>query len=613
MTALADRHLAWAEKFYQVKGGQPFTIEGREWVRDRFFAPAFGWRLWPKNPARLCETCRARVDPEVFVDWAPALVRSLVMHRRRAKTCDGLRLIPCMVTVENLVRGDGKTTNMFALASAALADPELAPLTIQFMASAGSQTGTLIDENLLDPIAADRVLRKKFSTKGNKVVFDHGKRAKSYLEFVETSFRSNTGRRRGVILIDEARDVQARAVASVLPSIRATSKFFCPRGHSERPFEPDKVFQCPTCAEDMLPFVPRIWMVSSSGLDEGEDQWFNQLVELRQELPVPYLYLHRSEAAQNPNVAQHEQDVLEEAFADVPALKDYLAVELGNVPARKGDAFVTKADLRAVTDETIKNLVGSPLDCVGFLDTSWSGDLTSLLLAGWDPDECDHPWQRLRVLHWAVWKPETLSGGVIDPSAIQEHFDHHLPLFPALKMLLVDDRGMHWAKDFVYWNNRERARTYGRKVKAFHGKRERRADGSVVKRGERIPGLWGGEEDRIRGWQLLEQRIAATGQGVEALAIPTSTELPELHAELLGVVRKLMSDGSYQITDRSRKKRHADVAEALAGCCLLAYVEQTRSTAQSLSDVQRSRAASAFKDVFGGGRRLTGSLIDDMF
>lgn len=577
MTALADRHLAWAEKHYQVKGGQPFTIEGREWVRGRFFAPAFGWRLWPKNPARLCETCRARVDPETFVDWEAALVRSLVMHRRRSKNCDGLRLIPCMVTVENLVRGDGKTTNMFALAAAALADVELAPLTIQFMASAGSQTGTLIDENLLDPIAADRMLRKKFSTKGNKVVFDHGRRGgKSYLEFVETSFKSNTGRRRGVILIDEARDVQPRAVASVLPSIRATSKLYCPKGHAERPYEPEKIHKCPTCADVMVPFVPRIWMVSSSGLDEGEDQWFNQLVELRQEAPVPWLYLHRSEHAQNPNVAQHEQDVLEEAFADVPALKDYLAVELGNVAARKGDAFVTKADLRAVADASVVNLQGSPLECVGFLDTSWSGDLTSLLIAGWDPDACDHPWQQLRVLHWAVWRPEQLSGGVIDPTQIQAHFDRHLPLFPALRNLLVDDRGMTWAKDFVVWNNRERSRTFGRKIKAFHGKRVRREDGTSEKKGARVPGLWGGEEDRIRGWQLLEQRIAATSQGLDALAIPPAAELPELHAELLGVVRKLMADGSYQITDRSRKKRHADVAEALAGCCLLAYVEQTR-------------------------------------
>lgn len=609
MTALADKLVAWATKNYMVKGGQPFSIEGREWVRDEFFRPALGWRLWARNPQNLCESCRER-DGE-FVDWSPELVRSLNAHRNRSKKCEGLRLLPVTFTAQNLMRGDGKTTNAFALIAAALADPELAPLHIQFMASAGSQTETLIEENLLQPIEANRTLMRKFSTRGKKVIFDHGKRGKSYVEFVDSSHGSNTGRRRGILFYDECRDIGVRKVVSMLPSIRATSRFYCPHGHGSRDYEPDKVFKCPTCKEPMLPFVPRVWMVSTSGLDDGNEQWWNEFVSAREENPVGSVYLHRSDESLNPSASKHEMDAIEEAFSGVDAAQDVLQVELRNAAVKPGNSFVTKHQLRLVTDSDLTNLPGSSWPCVGFLDTSWSGDLTTLMIAGYDPDECETPWQTLRVLHWAIWEPKTLAGGVIDPTLIQAHLDKHMPLFPGLVTLLVDDRGREWAKTFVKWNNKERAAVFGRRIKGYHARPDRKRgwQDNPLRRSD----LVGNEEDRNAGWEALWTRIAMTAAGHEQIAIPPKSVLPELHAELLGVVWEEDKQKRLRVTDRSRKRQHADVADALAGCCLLAFKEQVKPKTSSLLDLQNSRAASAFSGVFGRSGRLTGSLTDDMF
>lgn len=602
-TTVADRHAAWCERHYKIKGAEDFKLDGDfAWVREKFFAPAFGWRLMPQQPASLCNACRGKVGS--FVEWSPEVIKAQQLHRRRKKGCTGLVLTPVSIMVQNLCRGDGKTSNTFALVAAALADPALAPLRIQFMASAESQTLTLMQENLLDPVRASKLMGKRFRVRGNKVEVDHKHRGKSYIEFVATAHRSLTGRRRGVLLVDEAKDVDTRSVTAMLPSLRSTSRFACPRGHAERPYRDDEVHSCPTCGDVMLPHVPRVWLTSTSGFEDGGEAWFNELVEVAQQNPSPLLYLHRSEIVLNPKVAQVEDDVLD-VFTQVESMRPYLAVELTNTPAGKGDHFVTRHDLEACVDKTVENLNGSSLPCVGFLDTSWSGDLTTLMLAGWDQDECDSSWEVLRVLHWKIWAPKAQARGVIDPEAVWAYFDEVLELFPGLEVVLVDDRGSDWAKELVVRGNRERARTWGRLVRAYHGKRVRQADGRVRKEGARLDGVYGGEDDRIRSWQLLEQRLGATVEGRRRLALPAKAVLPELHAELLGVVRKVTAAGGYEITDRNRKRRHADVAECLAGCCLLAYLRSSRHRPrlQEMQQSARDKALADFlKPVTGGVR-----------
>lgn len=598
---IADRHIDWCQKHYKIKGSEDFQASGSfGWVRERFFAPAFGWRLMARQPTALCPGCRAKVA--TFVEWSPELIQALKLHRRRKKDCDGLYLAPTSIMVQNLVRGDGKTSITFALAAAALADPALAPLRIQFMASAESQTTTLMQENLLDPVKASKLMGRKFRVRGNKVEVDHGRRGKSYIEFVATAHRSLTGRRRGVLLVDEAKDVDTRSVTAMLPSLRSTSRFACPRGHADRPYKDEEAHRCPTCGEWMLPHVPRVWLTSTSGFEDGGEAWFNELVELAQANPSPLLYLHRSETALNPKVARVEDDVLD-VFAQVESMRPYMAVELSNVPAGKGDHFVTRHDLDACVDSAVQNLDASTLPCVGFLDTSWSGDLTTLMLAGWDQDECDSSWEVLRILHWKIWAPKEQARGVMDPEAVWTYFDEVLEKWPGLEVLLVDDRGSDWAKELVVRGNRERARTWGRLIRAYHGKRVRKADGRIKKEGARLDGVFGGEDDRIRSWQLLEQRIGATVEGRRRLAIPAKAVLPELHAELLGVVRKVTAAGGYEITDRNRKRRHADVAECLAGCCLLAYLRSQRHQPRlDKTRIGRDALDQFLKPVTGGIR-----------
>ena len=47
-------------------------------------------------------------------------------------------------------------------------------------------------------------------------------------------------------------------------------------------------------------------------------------------------------------------------------------------------------------------------------------------------------------------------------------------------------------------------------------------------------------------------------------------------SELRAVRRIKRADGTYEVRDRSRKHRHADIAEGLASACYRIYLEMTK-------------------------------------
>lgn len=597
-----DERLAWAKAHIRSKEGRRFSLEGRQWVVDHFWRPANGWRRVARNLERLCDACKDEAGT-IVESWDWAWSDRMRRHVAAKKDeCSGLYFAPIICTVLNLPRREGKTFNVSAFV---LATIFLSPRRfVLFLATAGEQTSRLFTDNIEAVINQSDAMRESCEIVGNQV------RVPSTMSRLDvpksTAHKSITGGGYTHIVLEEARDFDPRTVAATVLSIRDQGGYECPRDvrHCMKPGIGGEIVKhrCPVCGDFLLPWYPRIIIPSSSGIvEDSERDWFNQLVEqIEKEAPENY-YLFRTEESTNPVVSKETTSALAAGFGNVEALKTYMDVELSNRPRRKGDDFLTAVDIDRIEDPSLQSLEGSDLQCVGYLDTSWSSDLTSIMIAGWDPEVCEYPWQQLRILHWQTWAPKML-GGHMKESWVFDHLERYVPNFPRLELFLIDDRGMNWSKELVIRCNQVRG--WGPKIRAFHGKRVQKAGGKVEKQGNRIPGIFGGDEDRSRAWQLLEQR-AMTGR--RAIVIPkiTAPIAPNraptsLRSELLGVTKVAQSDGGYEIRDRNRKKSHADLADTLAGVCLLAYYVATNQR-KRLDPGYSARQNTALASIMGSG------------
>lgn len=592
--------------------------------------PVDGFRKAAVDPEAVCPDCRADVGG-ILGAWDWGVVRKLKKHQHErvkfhvvpeeadelaelepdlkataeelakhaevrdsaeVRECSGLALQPILVTILNLPRRDGKTFNSacWALSTICLQRNR----NILFVAAAGKQTRRIFREAFEKVIQQDAKLTEVCVITGERIdVPSTG----SCLQTCDTSFRSITGSGFSHILVDECRDVHPRVLAAAVFSTGDQNGAECPYGHEmHADVDPEEIGnrKCSHCGERLVPWYPRVILTSSSGLKTDDEMaWFEELADALEEMGHPMAHCYRSTKSSNPSVSLKVKQGYGEIFGLAPSLRVYVDVELTNRARRIGEDFVSESDIRAIVSSKLKNVNGDPRPAFGFLDTSWSSDITTLAIGvDWYHGQPGYSsWAHLQVVHLLKWKPKKLPGGHIDPSEVQAALDRLIPMFPNLKALLVDDRGMKWAKDLVVWNNQNRP-GWGKKVKAFHGRGAR----GLRDRGERIPGVYGGDEDRSIAWQMLEYRIACTAkpkatdkalQGLQTILVPDD---PDFRAELLAVQRKIQPDGSYVIMDRSRKKRHADVAEAIAGLCMLAYYDAITPTA-SLTRVD-SKAAS---------------------
>ena len=539
----AAKVLAFCEEHYIAKGDHKFSIKGREWVYEELIKPLFSWRYWPKNKTQLCLECRNKAGQ--LTEWSPELVRNLASHL--AEGCAGLTLIPIMVEVLNLQRGAGKTCNVAAVILALLALAE--SMSVSFVASAGKQSRQLMREYFLDPIARNPKLDRRFRSIGDQIRFErpHGKT--SIFELTDTSHKSITGRRRDLVFVDEGRDIEARTFAAIIPSVKARSRYRCPHGHGSVPYVEDSVLSCAVCNAEMWPWLPRIVVTSTSGvIESNEYDWFNELVESLEIGATPYAHLYRDDDAPNPAVAATETSMLESVFGGVKSLTTYLDVELRNTPRRKGEDFVSVAQVNAIVDRRLTNQVSSERPCYGYLDTSRVAELTSLVLVAADEERStpNNPWGFVRLEHLKIWNPKDILDcplGRIERHIVEGYLDRVLPMFPGLIELHVDIRGgMHWAMDMLADARKAKIGSWQKRL------REHTCTATF---------------ERDTAWSIMEDRI---GSGtLRIFANPT------IEAELAGVRRHIRTDGSVEVRDRNRKIRHADIVEGIAQTLLRIY------------------------------------------
>ena len=550
-----DQQIDFATKNIRDKTGRKWTAKGRDWIRDEFFTPVDGWKMWPRSETDpLCDTCSENAGQVVeHLEHGQELTQQC-----KADKCGGLKIEPIIMTVLCLPRRSGKTFNTAAYCLSQILQHH--HKRIAFICSSEDQMRALFRENYAAIIKQNPKIAKAVE------VFEHRGTIKvpktnSLFEGMSTSHGSVTGRGRTLVVVDEARDVPGRTMMALLPSIYEASGVECPRGHIHVPKTADTPKICPVCRSKLQPWYGRILLMSSAGIIEsgsGEKDWFPELVEHLRKNPQPNVHLYESERNLNPDVSDVITGTVENVFGSLESTRSYVAVEVNNRFTRKGENLLIKSQIDRVVDTGLRNKITSSENAVAFLDTSKTHDLTSLVILSEDPERSPEPWGHVVVSRIDIWDPKKLPGGVINPVDILEHLDLYLPMFPNLKTLRVDTRVMPWAVALVRKCKKEKA--YGRIVEGWNKQRA----------------------ERKSAWSILLQRIL---EGT--IRIPN---LDQLRQELLSVRKVTDLDGQMDIRDASRRKRHVDVADALATCCYLAHLESI-NTSTGLSVVVRESKA----------------------
>ncbi len=545
-----EQRISFAERHIKNKEGHKFSLRGRDWVKEEFWGPCDGWKLWPVKADKLCRECKGRAGE--IVQYDEELIAELREHAFTTKGCEGLDLNPIVLTVLNLGRRAGKTFSTAAyLLSTILTQPYK---SITFIATSEDQAGDLFEENYLIPIRSNAKLLKLVEIKGNRIT---SKKTGSFIEYIPTALGSNTGRGRTHIVIDEARTVRGEVVAQLMPSVFAHHGLECPVGQNRRHTHcqatEDAPTHCAVCGEKLVPWHARIMITSSSGMIDSElTRWFAELVEQLEKAPDQNCHLFRADSEINPDIDQVSKGMLERVFAPLNSMRELMDVELNNDFRRKGEDFVSRQHVAACTKRHLRQIEGCEKEAFAYLDTSRSGDLTSLVFVTREEEHEAHPWEIIAVSRIDLWDPKKQPLGVIEKGIIRAHLEQYIPLWPNLIRCLVDVRGgMSWAFEMVT-EMRKECVGWGKKL---------------------ISHRYGHTAERDAAWGHAESRLL---NGKLWLPPPLTLEAKRLHEEIMAVRRVTRPDGTVEIRDRNRKKKHADAIESVVWCCDQVYKHQTR-------------------------------------
>lgn len=561
-TRTVDDRIRWCEQNLRMTDGSPWSIASRPWVRDKLFLPSYGWTISSRSsssPPKLCDRC-GRVAGRV-VAWSPELEDKLDAG---CSSCAGLKLTPIQSIVQYLPRREGKTTNLLSLCVEEMFS-EQNRRTV-YMAGSKDQSEVIGLENIRAYLRDNEDLADEWTIVGNEFRVPENN---NVLEIVPAA-QTSRGRGATRVVFEEAKDVPATAVAALLPSIMDNNGQTCVRGHAW-PLTPRRR-ECPVCSARVRPWFGQVLIVGTGGLDESNEDlaWFKQLVEQLEREPNPAAFIYASRVSLNPKVAGESRQMIDSVFAKVPSLSAAVSAELGNEFRQKGDAFLGQREWRRTVDPDLELGLGSDRPAIAFLDTSLSQDVTSLVVMldddgthpWWRRDKAaTQPWELMSVAAIEVFDPK-LMGGTIDVESVYDACARVLPLYPGLREFWVDTRLMPWARAFVDRIIKERS-AWGRLAKRYaHGGKE--------------------NEVRNRAWVVYEQRILNV-----TIRHP---KLDRLEQEILGLRRHVGANG-FEVRDRNRKRRHADIAEAIASLAGRAWELRTQPQSASVSRINNSAEA----------------------
>lgn len=586
MTTLLDRKVKFARKHWRAPGGEPFEIAEDGWLYQEYWRPLHSFRLAAVDKSALCAGC-ARDAGELVQTYGKPTCRHGTL------SCAGVRCEPIQFVLLDLPRRSGKTVGTSGYVAASLFRGE--GETIAFISGSEDQSGRLFIDHYQLPIAENASLSKRSRVLGTKILawkkagdMAKAKPPECRFEFMSTSISGTTGGKHTVIVIDEARAVPADVAAALLPTIWDQNGWECPRGvrgHSKTKGDlddPRHQEKCATCGAELQPWVGKLLAMSSAGeITGGLKDWFFEACDLAQREPHPRVHVHRAQGVVNRKVAESSVNATAGFFSKVPSMRDSMEVETSNQARRRGEDFLSYSEISAVIDGSLSNRSEPERNCVAFLDTSDTGDLTSLVVVEDESGEEEEPWTRLVTSRLDVWDPKKLRIR-IEAEMLERHLGELMPVFKPLR-LRVDDRHAPWARNMVA---RLKQAPWGRGgvVVGCAGKKN-------------TPDHYSDEERRF-AFKTLEE-----------LVIGGRIRLPDnarLRKELQAARKSYNLDGVADIRDTATGKRgtrHLDVAEALAGCCF--DVERFASR-RPRATFRRSGGGTS---IFGGSGRARGSVF----
>lgn len=581
----ASDRAAFCEAHLTMPDGGPFELEGREWQREQFWAPLDGFKLWPVDRESLCTSCAAKAGNIVGSVYAADSTRTA----RHAETgCAGLRAHIIWLVCLQLKRQQGKTVSVAGYTISSLW--RYSHESIAYLAGSEDQSEMLVRDNFTGALS-DRLMRDAQSMRTRLIV----EARNSEFQLFATSLAGSTGGSRTLVIVDEARDVPSHVFSAMVPTIYARRGWRCPTGQpghawstgdldiiedqdgaAVNPKQERYGQRCPVCNARLEPWSGRVAAMSSAQeLDDSDADWFHDLCEQLEREPEPDAHVFRSSRVINPKVSRQIVSRSEAVLGKVKGLSDSISIEAGGVSRRKGELFLDHAQIRGIEDPLLRNLEGCSRPAVGFLDTSDVTHLTSLVILEDDSRDGERPWHRLRQVYLEVWDPKDQPHKFIDDRIIKAALLEILPSF-ALLALRIDDRRRPWAKAMLRELKKEAP--FSRILKGCD------------ERGEK----WGRNERQL-GWQKFHER--AVGRTITIFQNQT------LRAELKAARNFSTVDGEMDVREKDKRKRHLDIAEAIASCCLMAHELSVRGRRPGLAAIEGRRRSAATIVASMRGRR----------
>jgi len=588
----SDRR-AFCERHLTTPDGDRFSLKSREWQQTHFWSALDGYKLWPIDRDRLCRQCTARAG--TIVESVHAADESRAEeHAETNGGCRGLHSHMIWLVLLQLKRRQGKTTGFagYAISSMFRQTRE----SYAWIAGSEDQAEELFIKNfagMLDDTVKEHldVGRTGFSNPA----------AVSDFKLFPCSMAGATGGGKSVVGIDEARAVPWKIVAALIPQTHDRNGWRCPsgvlghawstgdlellegaEGTAVDPRQERYHQTCNVCGRPAEPWCGRVVAMSSAQELDGTDaDWFHNICDSAEADPQPDVHVFRTTQNLNPKVKTQIVSRTQTFFSKVDGLGDHIGIETGGVSRKKGEPFLTDAQIKAVEDRAIESRDSGIRPAVGFLDTSETSELTSLVI--FEDDACDdeRPWHRIIEAHIKIWDPKKM-GGVIDEFEVEAYLRDIVPDF-GLISLRIDDRLRPWARSLIKRLKTSKDVPWKAIVRGCNEKGDR----------------WHGSERRL-AWEKFDER--ALGHTIRL--IPNKRQREELQ----NARRFYDPEGAVDVREPNRKVKHLDVAEGVASCCLMVHEISQKPKRRGMAAVgARSGARAKLRSL----RRGRGRMGDD--
>lgn len=464
---LVEEHIKWLEKHWTVPPGKPFSIKGRDWVRE-FFRALDGFKAWPnESGGHLCDECADMVG-EVISSENEVEYSNTPEHRRTG--CGGLQAHSIRLVFIDADRRSGKSTNLFAYYSRIMHSEK--NMRMRFLASGYVHTMDIANENYIKPLQGNPNLSRKVDVRwDDKRAFCQHQKRNNRLSFGSSSHSSNLGGSFDYVAFDEARATDFTIVSALLPTLQENYGIRCSRctyksygGMGDLTYKDE----CPTCGAHTLRRWngKAIFMSNRSVItDDPKKDWFQAFVDDLLTRPLGFCHVIKLDdnVVANPDIdAGFKQDVYE-LIERHPDLKPYIDVEFGNESRRVGELYLNPAESARMVDKSLSNVTDGSMEPVFFyIDTARVTDM--VVIAGYADDTSnagfgEDPWTRLRGIWCDVYNPKDPNNGVtyvdeqgvrcINKDLLAQRLFEIGRKFPNLIGMWIDTRGSEFAKDLV--------------------------------------------------------------------------------------------------------------------------------------------------------------------